>query len=69
MKARIIPLTEEQINKLPFPETARLLGGLLVLEDDALANHLNVLEFRRQWNEMIAGSKEEFKTPIIGDGE
>ena len=63
MSMRIIVLTEEQLLKLPFPVTARTLGGLLVAEEEALMNHLNVEEFRRQWNETIKSS--EFKTPVF----
>ncbi len=54
MKVKLIKLSEERINELPFPDTARKLGGILVLEEHALENHLNVEEFRRQWNETIA---------------
>lgn len=56
-KVYVMPLTEEQISKLPFPDTARKIGGLLMLDTGALENHLNVEEFRRQWNEQVRGNK------------
>lgn len=67
LKARLIPLSEEQILKLPFPETARKVGGVIVFEDDSLEHHLNVEEFRRLWNESIKNSPTVFRTTIIGN--
>lgn len=61
-KLSVIKLSEEQIKALPFPETARLIGGILVLKESPLENHLNVEEFRRLWNEQIKGSN--FKSPV-----
>ena len=66
MKTTIIPLTEEQISALPFPDTARKIGGLLVLEDEALSNHLNIEWFRRQWNEYIKNSETKTSAPEEG---
>lgn len=66
LRACILPLTEEQILKLPFPETARKLGGILTFEEAPLENHLNMEEFRRQWNEAIKNTPA-FRTPIIGN--
>lgn len=67
MNFKIIPLTEAQIAKLPFPDVARAIGGLFVLEDQPLANHLNVEEFRRLWNEQVSNHTTEFTVPIVGD--
>ncbi len=64
MKVKLIPMTEEQIATLPFPDTARAIGGVLVIEKDSLEHHLNLEEFRRQWNEMVS-KEENFKTPIV----
>lgn len=56
-EVEVLPLTEEQIQKLPYPETARLIGGLLIIKENPLEHHLNVEEFRRVWNKMIKESK------------
>lgn len=53
-KVYVMPLSEEEIAKLPFPETARKIGGLLILSEDALENHLNIEDFRSKWNKAIS---------------
>lgn len=64
MKLRIIELPESQIKELPFPETARKIGGIMVLDEDSLENHFNMRKFIRLWNEQIAG-EAKFRTPVI----
>lgn len=61
MKLRLVPLTEEEIEALPFPDTARAIGGLLILENEGLENHLNVEKFRQLWNEMWGKPSTEEK--------
>lgn len=61
IKLKVIELSEEQMSSLPFPETARAIGGLLVLEENPLENHLNVEEFRKQWNDHILSDKKGAK--------
>lgn len=43
---KIIPLTEEEIAKLPFPESARLLGGLMTLNTPEI-DPKEIEKFRR----------------------
>lgn len=69
MKVTVVELTEEQIQSLPFPETARAIGGLLVAGEAALENHLNINEFVRQWNEMVSKGGDQFKKPEFVDEE
>lgn len=59
---KLIKMTEEEISKLPYPEIARALGGILVgtctLEDKLLKSLREV--FLKQ-----SESTEAYKTPII----
>jgi hypothetical protein len=52
---KIIPMTEEEIARLPFPETARLLGGIMVMMDDI--DPKVVKRIRRQWRITISKLK------------
>jgi hypothetical protein len=69
MELEIITLTEEQILELPFPETARQIGGIAVLKEDSLANHLNVEKFRQLWNEQVSKRERAFRAPIISNND
>jgi hypothetical protein len=55
-KVVLIPMNEEEIKKLPFPETARLLGGILVIKSDPIPEE-DLEKIRFQFNECIRGSK------------
>lgn len=67
MKVVVKPLSEDEIKLLPFPDLARAIGGVLMIEDDSLAHHLNLEAFRKLWNDQVRDSSVPFKTPIIGD--
>lgn len=68
MRAVVKKLSEDEIAKLPFPDTARAIGGILVLEPETeLMEHLmNVEEFRRLWKQHMEESKTAiWHTPIF----
>ena len=59
---KLIKMTEEEISKLPYPEMARVLGGILVGTcplDDKLLKSL-----REDWLKH-SESAQTYKTPII----
>lgn len=62
---RLEKLTEEEISDLPFPETARKLGGLLVVESEVDPELVDRL--RSQWrSQMITydeSSEIKFQEP------
>lgn len=62
---KIKKLTEEEIAKLPFPDTARALGGILYF-DSGLSQE-DVDKLRKQFKESLANSTDVVRTPIIGD--
>jgi len=45
---KIKSLTKEQINKLPFPKTARLLGGIITIASPEIDEE-QLRKFRRQY--------------------
>jgi hypothetical protein len=61
---KFVKLTDEEINKLPFPETARKIGGLLIhyFHDLAICEK-QLEEIRRAWNESIKDA-DAFIVPI-----
>lgn len=51
----VIPLLEAEIAKLPFPDTARALGGLLVV--DSPVDQLKIEKFRAAWRKTVKEAK------------
>lgn len=68
MTIRIRTLTEAEIAKLPFPDTARAIGGVFELEY-APVDAAQVEALRAQYRIAIGESATDFKTPIIGDSD
>jgi len=62
---KLIKLTEEEIEKLPFPETARAIGGILDIVDTPLSEEL-LKKVRQQWRESLYNA-DCFRTPIVED--
>jgi hypothetical protein len=54
-KVRVRKLTEEEIEKLPFPETARKIGGVLEIVDDIPEKEIE--RFRELWYKLFKESK------------
>jgi hypothetical protein len=51
-------LTEKEIRGLPFPETARAIGGILVLEDRTITEE-ELAEIKKLFNRSISRMIEE----------
>lgn len=68
-KVILMHLTEEEIARLPFQETARRLGGILVLWTfrDMNAPENDPSALRKQFYDCIESSRQKFKLPTIGD--
>lgn len=64
---RLIKLTEEEIAELPYPETARKIGGILDIVDTPLSDEL-LKKIRKQFRESLSNA-DEYRTPIIEDKE
>jgi hypothetical protein len=45
-------LTEQEIQRLPFPETARLLGGILVIKDTSITQ-ADIRKLRREFRKAV----------------
>lgn len=56
-------LTEKEISKLPFPETARAIGGYLYFQDSNISES-DIRKIRKQFRESIKNAV--WRTPIIG---
>lgn len=67
-KIKIIPLTESEIARLPFPDTARKIGGIMVLDSEPYENHENAEKFIKEWEEVVSTAKE-FRVPIFEEKE
>lgn len=59
-------LTEQEIQRLPFSKTARLMGGILVFKDTSITEE-DIEKLRRCWRECLKGLKmpKRFKRPKI----
>lgn len=55
-KVIIHKLTEEQMNELPFPKTAKIIGGIMVIESEPVDPDL-ADEMAAQWQAAINNSK------------
>lgn len=67
MSIRVIKLSRKEMARLPFPFTAKRLGGLWVIQDDSI-DQSQIDKIRKQFKESIKNL--EFKTPtIIKDGK
>lgn len=60
---RIKRLTEEEIAKLPFPDTARAIGGVFELSDNNISQE-DVDKLRESF-QSLSNTVKVFKTPIV----
>lgn len=56
MSLKLKKMTEEEINQLPYPETAKALGGVIYIEDEVDENLVNAL--KQAWDNMNKDIKE-----------
>jgi len=62
---KLVKLTEEEIKKLPYPDTARAIGGVLVPKYNNMSD-ADIAQFKKMWHEHTKQNNgKEFKTPII----
>lgn len=59
---KLIKLTEEEIAKLPYPETARKIGGIMDFVDIPVSDEL-LKKIRKQFRESIYNA-DSYRTPI-----
>jgi len=61
---KIKKLTEEEIKELPYPDAARMIGGVFELSDNSPSEE-QIKNFKKHWTESIRNSKMTFRTPIV----
>lgn len=54
----VMPLSEVEMTALPYPETARKIGGLLVLEEDKTPleyelERIEIEKLRELWDQQV----------------
>ena len=64
MNFKLVKLTRKEIAKLPFPETARALGGILVPDVEPLDPKV-VAKIRKQFKKAIREAYPKYRTPVI----
>ena len=63
MNFKLVKLTKKEIKALPFPETARLLGGILMPDPEPLDPEY-VAKIRQQFKNAIR-EVHPYRTPVI----